>query len=273
MIILDTYNDNLYKLRSVGHHDSRFHPDANFFRFKRYWGLHYLHSGEGKLILRDREYDLFPGMYFLTPPYEPVNYYSSGPSPWVYYFIAAYSDSPIDLSTLINTANGQFTAISKNPKKISKLFENFFATKETNHDPYFSTLSLLHKILSVEFSEGFVPKNKIHAPEIVESAKELLFFNYRNPDFNITDIATMLHINPSQLSRTFKAETGETPISYLINLRLEYAAAHLQKRRYNVSELYSDCGFNDERYFMKRFKMKFGITVREYQERIKNNKL
>lgn len=270
MIILDTYNDNLYKLRSVGYHDSTLHYDAKFFRFKQYWGLHYVHSGKGKLILRDNEYDISAGMYFLTPPYEPVNYFPLEDSPWLYYFIAAYSDSPIDLSTLINTADGKFTAVSKNPKKISRLFEEFFATKDENPDPYFSTLSLLCKILSAEFSEGFVPESRIHAPEIAESAKELLLFNFKNPDFNITDIATMLHINPSQLSRTFKAETGETPISYLINLRLQYAAAQLQAYHCNISELCSHCGFNDERYFMKRFKMKFGMTVREYQEKMKS---
>ncbi|MBQ4545123.1 MAG: AraC family transcriptional regulator [Oscillospiraceae bacterium] len=268
MILLEKYNDELFNLRSIGQHDSREGRDSHFFRSKTYWALHYVQRGSGKLFVRKQQYDIKSGMFFLTPPLEPVNYYADDNNPWKYFFVSGYPDSAIDILTALGFSSNNFAVSAKHPQKIFQIFSSFFMNAEDCDDLYFSALNTLHKILSIEFSKPQDDSRRRNATDIINSIEDIMLFNYKNPEFSVSDIADMLYMAPSQLSRIFKRETGETPISHLINLRLDYAASLLQNRSYNISELCNHCGFCDEHYFMKRFKNKFGMTVGEYRKHI-----
>lgn len=264
MIMLDKCGDELYRLRSIGKHDSRIHGDFRFFRSKNYWGLHYVSRGSGRLILRGVEYEVSAGMLFLTPPFEPINYYSDEEKLWEYYFIAGYPDSVLDIAKPLGMSAGNFTAAAKNPDEIRRLFEEFFENER--EEVYFRALSVLNKILSLEYVAPKRTDSRSREEELARSVDEIIRFNYKNPEFSVSDIADMLHLHPSRLSRVYKSACGESPISRIIGMRLEYAAELARSKKLSVAELCRECGFGDERYFMRRFKEKFGKTVGEYRK-------
>ena len=68
--------------------------------------------------------------------------------------------------------------------------------------------------------------------------------------------------------RHFKNATGQTPVEYLINLRLNMAVELLQTApEAGVSDIAMRSGFNDSSYFARLFRRKFGISPRQFRNR------
>lgn len=270
-MLFDGYRrDGLFLLRSVGHFDTKGAKESKFFRSKSFWALHFVQRGKGQMIVRGKEYDIQSGMFFLTPPFEQINYHGQADDPWRYFYIAAYPDSVIDIFRLFADNGNGFTHVSKNPQRTQRIFEELFKNRNRSREEmYFASLNALMRILSYEFSEGKKIESSVEQNrQRVNEIKDIIHFNYKNAEFSISDIAGMLHMNSSQLSRLFRKEEGRTPISFLVEQRLLHAAALLDKQSYSIAELCRESGFNDECYFMKRFKKRFGVSVKEYRKKI-----
>lgn len=65
--------------------------------------------------------------------------------------------------------------------------------------------------------------------------------------------------------RAFKAETGETPASYVTRLRLERGAFRLQIQDASVLQIALDCGFNSHETFTRAFQRAFGKSPTAYR--------
>lgn len=69
------------------------------------------------------------------------------------------------------------------------------------------------------------------------------------------------------LRRAFQKETGKTPLAYLTDLRLDFAAAKLRSGKTEIKELSSRVGIKDSLYFSRLFKKKFGLSPLEYAKK------
>mgnify|MGYP002521359110 FL=1 len=70
----------------------------------------------------------------------------------------------------------------------------------------------------------------------------------------------------------FKKITGCTPTQFLDKIRLERAhfLIDVYGNQFTLTEIAEKCGFLDYVYFSKRFKIKFKMTPKEYQQRRKD---
>lgn len=82
----------------------------------------------------------------------------------------------------------------------------------------------------------------------------------------LADVAEMVQLSPSYFSRLFKQEMGTSFSEYLADLRLGEAKKLLLSTSQNMGEIGFACGFEDQSYFTKVFKKKFGITPNRYRE-------
>ena len=73
------------------------------------------------------------------------------------------------------------------------------------------------------------------------------------------------------MDRIFKDETGITPRAYLTEVKLRHVTKLLEEGDYKVKDLCRLAGFYDEFQFMKIFKAKFGMTVKEYRKQYTKN--
>lgn len=81
------------------------------------------------------------------------------------------------------------------------------------------------------------------------------------------EVADLLHYTPTYFSMLFKKKFGITFKTYLVNLRLDYAAELLETTSLTISSVCEKCGFITPVYFSRAFKKKFGITPGEYKNK------
>lgn len=94
--------------------------------------------------------------------------------------------------------------------------------------------------------------------------------NYENK-ISLDQIAHNMYLSPVYISKIFKEETGDSPINYLINIRLEKAKDILSKGECgSIKEVANRVGYEDVYHFSKLFKKHFGLTPSDYKKTYKN---
>ncbi len=102
--------------------------------------------------------------------------------------------------------------------------------------------------------------------KIIEDSIKYINSNFQ-ADISLDDVARVLYVNPTYLSRLFKNETGETFTHYLMKVRIEKAKKLLKDSYLKIYEISEQVGYRNERYFSRIFKDFEGITPNEFRER------
>lgn len=104
--------------------------------------------------------------------------------------------------------------------------------------------------------------NRLDA-EFLTTLNEYMKENVSDEEFSIDMMAEKMAMSRSSFYRKLKGVTGMTPVDYLKNFRLEYAAKLLTDGE-RVTEVAMLAGFSSSSYFAKCFKAKFGVIPKEY---------
>ncbi|MBQ7119761.1 MAG: AraC family transcriptional regulator [Oscillospiraceae bacterium] len=262
--------DTYFKLRNIGYHDFHIIKPTKFARIYDWTSLHFVVSGKGILKIRDKLYHLCAGDFFYIPANEPTIYHSDEKDPWSYYWISFSLSSGFKIADNLKLSADNPKTTAKNASKITVLFDELFSLDTSPTEFAYMTLSAIMQLLALEASHptSTTPK-KLSRKKIVATVKNTIELNYTNPSFNIKEIAPILYLSTRQVDRIFTEEAGMTPRAYLTEVKLQHAAKLLQESDYKVRELCRLTGFYDEFQFMKIFKARYGITVKEYHKKYK----
>lgn len=89
--------------------------------------------------------------------------------------------------------------------------------------------------------------------------------HFREP-VTLEEIAKHVGLNDTYLSSIFKKQIGKSLIDYLTEVRVHRAKELLMNSDLNISEIAEQVGFNDAKYFTKRFKKFTGVSPNEYRK-------
>lgn len=115
-----------------------------------------------------------------------------------------------------------------------------------------------------------VAVNKCHydAGSRIMRMCEYMRANCADSTFHVTDVAEHFHISDAHLRRIFSTEIHTSPVTYLMELRIELAKTRLISRTdLSISEVAYDCGFASVYYFSTSFKRLTGSTPTEYRSK------
>jgi transcriptional regulator GlxA family with amidase domain len=84
--------------------------------------------------------------------------------------------------------------------------------------------------------------------------------NLRNP-LTIEELAAVANLSPRQFSRTFLAETGQSPAKAVEQLRLEAARFMMEEGRHTVNVVAQETGFADRERMRRAFLRTFGVPA------------
>jgi AraC-like DNA-binding protein len=82
------------------------------------------------------------------------------------------------------------------------------------------------------------------------------------------EMAARAGMSETALAVAFRAATGKSPVSYLIDLRLGHAARMLRTSSMRVSEIAGRVGIPDVFHFSKLFKKRIGMPPLRYRQRL-----
>lgn len=107
---------------------------------------------------------------------------------------------------------------------------------------------------------------KTFEEEFLHKLMKLVEANISNSDFNNDDLANLMFMSRSTFYRKLKAVTGMSGNEFIRTARLNYSVKLLESGKYSVTEAAFESGFNDIKYFRKRFQEQFGVSPSEYKK-------
>lgn len=84
---------------------------------------------------------------------------------------------------------------------------------------------------------------------------------------SLEDLSWYAKLSSRACQREFQAYLGITPSQYLGQVRLSRAAELLRSGAHTITEVCYQCGFHDSSYFAKQFRLRYGVSPREYQQK------
>lgn len=92
--------------------------------------------------------------------------------------------------------------------------------------------------------------------------------NMADPTFKVDDLCMAIGFSKSQLYRKLKSLTGKPIKEFVRMIRLKRAAQLLEQNDLRISEVTFETGFNDLQNFRSAFKKQFGMSPKEYREKV-----
>ena len=98
---------------------------------------------------------------------------------------------------------------------------------------------------------------------------ETIYFleNHFTEEISLEQLAQAQFVSPAYLSRLFKDIVGESPINYLIKLRLSEAEHLIKTTTLSIKQIAQATGYKDAYHFSKSFKKQFGIAPSSLSEK------
>jgi AraC family transcriptional regulator, L-rhamnose operon transcriptional activator RhaR len=88
--------------------------------------------------------------------------------------------------------------------------------------------------------------------------------NFKEP-IDLEQLARIAHMSTRNFMRSFQAAMGNSPIAYLIQIRVNEAASLLRRSENTVTEIAFQVGFADSNYFTRQFRTLLAVTPSQYR--------
>ncbi|GHV72325.1 hypothetical protein AGMMS49928_28950 [Spirochaetia bacterium] len=121
----------------------------------------------------------------------------------------------------------------------------------------------LHNIVERMAGELFSFKGFRHASAL-RKAERYIWDNYTRK-ISLKEIAGVAGLSPPYFSSIFKEEMKENFSAYLNRLRVEKAASMMMETALPLNEIALSCGFEDQSWFSKIFKICTGMSPAKYR--------
>ena len=237
--------------------------------------LSYIHSGRGKYRIDDVVYELQEGDLVIINAGANHQYLPSDTGEVMVQFMVGLTDVHLhDLpkNVLPLSAAGPVFHTSGDFKlKLSKLCLSMQVENETcKIGKYYmmktyavQLLLLLLREMKQQPRTGTTAScsfESVSRKYLVEKIVDY-FEDHYDQKISLDRIAGNMYLSPFYVSKIFKAETGDTPIHYLIDIRMEKARELLnQEQNLSIQEVAQRVGYDDAYHFSKLFKKKFGVS-------------
>ncbi|MBO4639199.1 MAG: response regulator [Treponema sp.] len=162
---------------------------------------------------------------------------------------------------LIVTANNTTREINKDFS--SSTFDNAFATLSSLND----------KKLIKDFTQTFLLEctaaisniRKAETNPIIKKVCDYIEDNL-SQDISLEMAAEYAGVSSFYLSKLFKEEKGETYINFVSDKRLDKSCQMLAETDLSIKEITAEVGYNDQNYYSRIFKTKYGLSPKEYRK-------
>lgn len=241
----------------------------------------YILSGKGKYYVEGKVYDVTAGdLIICNPGVKHNNILINEKEPTVEVFVGftnfQFRGMPVN-SIVLKKEEYIFHTSGELKQEISNICWEMVSEQESTHaGKYFMLKAHLMRMLLLIVREVFEgtssEKQKSYNFEsynknyVVKKIITYLNENYHSK-ISLDQIAKNMYLSPVYISKIFKEETGESPINYLIKIRLEKARKILMNgENGSIKHIATSVGYDDVYHFSKLFKKYYGMSPLYYRK-------
>ncbi len=199
--------------------------------------------------------------YYLPDDRFPIEYRKAG---WDFFYLHFGGPAAKMFYETFRILTGSVFSLNTNVQPI-RLFLNFFESYKRNGSlELYESSEFLYRFLSQMLRALESPS--ADKTGFIYHAQKYIREHFQSID-NIREIAEFCGISHEHLTRCFKKETGQTPLQFLIKIRIEHALFLLLNSCDSIETIAIACGFQNGNYFAKVFRKYLSCSPEEYRKR------
>jgi len=124
--------------------------------------------------------------------------------------------------------------------------------------------NLVRKLSAIEEkpkSNAVLKSIHLAEEEFLQQLFDITEENISDHEFNVEKLCRDIGISRTQLYRKVKSTTGNSPVAFIRDIRLNKALSLIKENKYNLSEIAMEIGYSNPSYFSKCFRDKYGVTA------------
>lgn len=229
----------------------------------------YTLSGQGRLELGGRDYSIPPGSVAYIDCMERHRYHPEGGKPWAFLWVHFYGATSAGYHRLYQSCAAP-VAQDMAAHGIQELLERIVSVNRVKQQQN----ELLNSQLLVELMTRIILHSapRYLKAEIPPQIQEVMGYLERHFDQPVTldGLSGRFAVSKYHLSREFKKYTGDSPMEYLIQYRVNRAKELLKGRDLSIAQIAERVGVPSENHFCALFKSREGCTPRSYRKMWQN---
>lgn len=236
---------------------------------RRDWLITLTLNGAGIYRLRDREFVVKRGDVALLLPYTPQHYATLSGHRWHFYWahfvpvhdglnsLSLTQDEPglglhhIDDEEIMRRLEAAFIRMIADNRSHSRYNNNDLA-----HNALEEILLLISRTLTDDHSLDPRLRTTLAYME-----------THLHQAITVEQLAAKVALSPSRFAHLFTTQVGQSPMRYLIQLRLRQAARLLTYSGHSVQMIATMMGYESPFHFSRQFKQHYGLSPSEYRQR------
>lgn len=224
-----------------------------------------LSEGQGVFINSKILHRYFSQGNAIVPNFVLMPYFIAAQDSLIYQkYVLPIMSSPMDYQIFSSDIPWQAQALS--------LMREMMAAQEKASDVELVNSYLIQKIWHILYQNTDVEyMGKKENYSASSQARLQLMMQYIHQKFayniSLSDIADQAKVSKSTALNLFQRYLGISPVTYLINYRLQEAAKLLASTEKKVTVISKDTGFDSVDYFCKAFKKYYKLTPTEYRKK------
>lgn len=225
----------------------------------------YCVEGSGVIQIESTTFTIRQHMAFIIPKNTPHLYYSSTRTPWSIYWIHFCGKMATELFKRSLKGNQLQPLLIQYDKQKIELFKRTFDLLEkgyTERALEIASLNLLYIVSSIVYQD------ELHSNS-TDSNTAKRSISYMTDQIQrmvtIKELAQQQNISVSYYSRLFKRYTGQSPLHYFMQLKIQTSCNYLSFTNKSIKEIANLLGFDDPFYFSRLFTTSMGMSPKKYR--------
>lgn len=221
-------------------------------------------DGRGYLKIDGKTHQLTKGCAALVDCYRPHSYGALGSFSFLWlHFDGATARNYY--SYLTERLGQVFTPSQKSFGSMKLLITQLLSGVLDGTAPELQMACWITQLLTLPVLDGDFSDSEVsYGSSLSQRACGYMRSRYQNP-LSVDEVASFLSVSTCHFIRQFKKETGMTPHSYLLSVRINSAKFYLKTTSDSVKEIGFRCGFQSENHFCISFKKATGMTPSGYR--------
>lgn len=230
----------------------------------------YVDSGKGHFFIDGKEHIVPAGNMVIYYPNSPqlYRYYCKDKTSvyWVH-FTGAHVQAIFDHYNIPRESGVIHSGVSPD---YQWLFSQIIRELQTNRTKSDEMLTLLLINILMFVNRSLEMKTKF--ADTTEKEITYAMYHFRenfNKEINIDDYARECNISVCWFIRCFKQVTGQTPLQYIISLRISNAQMLLETTDYTIAQIAQEVGYDNPLYFSRLFHKQTGVSPNQYRKKLR----